>query len=98
MATFEETTRPRLEKSAIRSLSEVVKAHSDFLLANYPTHHGKFQRLVHADLEAAMGEAAVFSMLRTYFRANPEPQDEPGTLVEWILSAVKIPMKRSSLR
>lgn len=26
-----------------------------------------------------MGEAAVFSMLRTYFRANSEPQDEPGT-------------------
>jgi hypothetical protein len=61
------------------SLSEIVKAHGDYLLVKHPAYYDKFQNLVHADPEAAMGEAAVFSILRTYFRAEPEPADEPGT-------------------
>jgi len=61
------------------SLSEVIKAHADYLLVKHPTYHDKFQKLRHADPEAAMGEAVVFSVLKTYFRAEPEPADEPGT-------------------
>jgi hypothetical protein len=61
------------------SLSNIVKAHAEYLLVKHPTYYDKFQRLRDADLEAAMGEAAVFSMLKTYFRAEPEPADEPGT-------------------
>jgi hypothetical protein len=61
------------------SLLELVKAHADYLLVKYPAYHSKFQSLLDADPEAAMGEAAVFSMLKTYFRARPEPGDEPGT-------------------
>ena len=34
---------------------------------------------MNADPDAAFGEAAVFSLLRTYFRLKPEPADAPGT-------------------
>ncbi len=61
------------------SLSRIAEAHSDYLLLKHPAFHHKFQRLLEADPEAATAEAAVFSILKTYFRAEPEPADEPGT-------------------
>jgi len=60
------------------SLEEVLQAHAEYLRAEHPAYYDKFVSLVKADREAAMGEATVFSLLRTYFRAEPQPADEPG--------------------
>jgi hypothetical protein len=60
------------------NLSQVVAAHADFLLARFPAYSEKFNQLVRSDREAAAGEAAVFALLKTYLRADPEPNDEPG--------------------
>ena len=56
----------------------MIRAHAKYLRAEHPAYYDKFVRLVKADREAAMGEATVFSLLRTYFRAEPQPADEPG--------------------
>src|ERR1700692_1609038 len=64
--------------SVNNSLEEVLQAHADYLRAEHPAYYDKFVSLVKADREAAMGEATVFSLLRTYFRAEPQPADEPG--------------------
>ncbi len=61
------------------SLDEVAQAHAKFLHTKHPTHYPKFNNLLNADREAAFGEAAVFSLLKTYFRVRPEPADVPGT-------------------
>jgi hypothetical protein len=45
----------------------------------YPEFYRKFEKLLRADREAALGEAVAFSLLKTYFRAKPEPADVPGT-------------------
>jgi hypothetical protein len=52
---------------------------AEHLLVKHPTYHEKFENLLNSDREAALGEAAVFSLLKTYFRVHPEPADEPGT-------------------
>jgi hypothetical protein len=64
--------------SVNNSLDDVIQAHAEYLYAEHPAYYEKFVRLVKADLDAAMGEATVFSVLRTYFRAEPQPADEPG--------------------
>jgi hypothetical protein len=64
--------------SVNNSLDDVVQAHAEYLHSEHPAYYDKFMLLVKADLEAAMGEATVFSLLRTYFRAGPQPADEPG--------------------
>ncbi|HTB92678.1 MAG TPA: hypothetical protein VK728_07590 [Candidatus Sulfotelmatobacter sp.] len=61
------------------SLEEVAQAHAEYLRARHPAFHQKFANLLIADREAALGEAAVFSLLKTYFRVRPEPADVPGT-------------------
>jgi len=65
--------------SVNNSLAEVAQAHAEYLRVKHPNHHQKFEMLLNADREAALGEAAVFSLLKTYFRVRPEPADEPGT-------------------
>jgi hypothetical protein len=65
--------------SVYNSLTEVAQGHAEYLLVKHPTYHEKFENLLNSDREAALGEAAVFSLLKTYFRVHPEPADEPGT-------------------
>ena len=65
--------------SAGDSLDDLVSAHSENLRLHYSHYDEKFQRLRRSDPEAAAGEATLFSLLKTYFRASPEPADEPGT-------------------
>jgi hypothetical protein len=65
--------------SIYNSLAEVAQAHAEYLRVKHPTYHEKFENLLNSDREAALGEAAVFSLLKTYFRVHPEPADEPGT-------------------
>ena len=64
--------------SVNNSLEELIQSHAKYLRAEHPVYYDKFVLLVKADLEAAIGEATVFSLLRTYFRAEPQPADEPG--------------------
>ncbi len=64
--------------SVNNSLDDVIQAHAKYLRAEHPAYYDKFVCLVKADREAAIGEATVFSLLRTYFRAEPQPADEPG--------------------
>jgi hypothetical protein len=70
--------RAAADWSVSNSLEEVIHAHAEYLRAEYPAYYEKFVNLLRADREAAMGEATVFCLLRTYFRAEPEPADEPG--------------------
>lgn len=65
--------------SVYNSLAEVGQAHAEYLRIKHPTYYKKFKKLLAADSEAALGEAVVFSLLRTYFRCSPQPADEPGT-------------------
>jgi hypothetical protein len=60
------------------TLDDVVRAHVAYLHERHPNYAAKFEAILAADREAALGEAAIFSLLRTYFRADPEPADEPG--------------------
>jgi hypothetical protein len=71
--------RRELAWSVNNSIEEVVQAHAEYLSLNHPAFSSKFEKLLLADREAAIGEATVFSLLKTYFRARPEPADVPGT-------------------
>lgn len=60
------------------TLDDVVQAHAEYLRRTHHAYHQKFATLLMADREAAFGEAVVYSLLKTYFRARPEPADVPG--------------------
>jgi len=76
---YRKRKRRDLAWSVDNSLEEVAQAHSEYLRTNHPKYHKKYEALLTADREAALGEAAVFSLLKTYFRVRPQPADEPGT-------------------
>jgi hypothetical protein len=61
------------------SLDDVVEAHAEYLRLKHPSDHAKFVKLRRSDCEAATGEAVLFSLMKVYFCANPEPADHPGT-------------------
>lgn len=61
------------------SLAEVAQAYAEYLRIKHPSYHKKFETLLTVDREAALGEAVIFSLLKTYFHASPQPLDEPGT-------------------
>jgi hypothetical protein len=71
--------RRELAWSVDNSIEDVLQAHGEYLSLLHPDFSSKFDELLLADREAAIGEAAVFSLLKTYFRARPEPADVPGT-------------------
>ena len=71
--------RREIAWSVDNTLDDIVRAHIAYLYNRHPKYGLKFETILAADREAALGEAAIFSLLKTYLRVDPEPADEPGT-------------------